>query len=63
MESLQEQLGALNDLVAGPAIAEKCGLGDLVQSGSRTRADDKAKLIERSQAMLDELLDAKRFWH
>jgi hypothetical protein len=53
----------LNDLVAGPAIAEKCGLGDLAHSGSRTGADDKAKRIERSQAMLDELLEAKRFWH
>lgn len=63
MEQLQEQLGALNDLVAGPVIAEKCGLGDLAHSGSRARADDKAKRIERSQAMLDELLEAKRFWH
>ena len=62
MERLQDQLGALNDLVTGPQIAARYGLTALEEGEQAYRPRDKAKLIGRSQAALDDLLDAKKFW-
>lgn len=62
MERLQDQLGALNDLVTGPQIAARYGLAALEEGEQAYRPRDKAKLIGRSQAALDDLLDAKKFW-
>ncbi|MEZ5801895.1 MAG: CHAD domain-containing protein, partial [Rhizobiaceae bacterium] len=62
MEKLQDRLGALNDLVTGPDVAAKYGLDGLEGPEQERSPGNKTKLIERSQAALDDLLDAKKFW-
>jgi triphosphatase len=60
METLQDQLGALNDLAMRPHVLEKLGIED---NGSMEDATDKAELLEAGEAALADLLEAKRFWH
>lgn len=62
MEELQDRLGALNDLVTGPDVAAKYGLDGLEGPEQERSPRNKTKLIERSQAALDDLLDTKKFW-
>ena len=62
MESLQDQLGALNDLVTGPDVLEKLGLRADADAEALLSHANKASLIEKAQSALDDVLDAKRFW-
>ncbi|WFU92169.1 CHAD domain-containing protein (plasmid) [Rhizobium sp. CC1099] len=62
MESLQDELGALNDLVTGPDVLEKLGLSDHPARDSMVSHADKSSLIDAAQIALDEVIDAKRFW-
>jgi triphosphatase len=62
MEALQDELGALNDLAAGPEVLEKHGLAEHPARASVVSHADKEALIENAQASVDDLLDAKRFW-
>ncbi|MBB2708425.1 CHAD domain-containing protein (plasmid) [Rhizobium sophoriradicis] len=62
MEELQDQLGALNDLVTGPDVLEKHGLADPLARDDVVSHADKAGLIDAAQAALDDVIDAKRFW-
>lgn len=62
MEKLQDELGLLNDLASGPAILEVHCLTDVSGAEALVSHTDKAVLIDRAQAALDDMLDAKRFW-
>jgi hypothetical protein len=62
MESLQDQLGALNDLVTGPVVLETYGLHDHPDTKALLSHADKSSLIGKAQSALDDVLDAKRFW-
>jgi len=62
IEALQEELGALNDLVTSPEVLKKHGLADHPASGSVVSDRDKAGLLGKAQSAVDEMLDIKRFW-
>lgn len=62
MGELQDHLGALNDLVTGPAVLEKHGLSDHPARESVLSHADKQKLIDAAQAAIDDVVEAKRFW-
>lgn len=63
LERLQDQLGALNDLAAAPAILVKLGMADHPEAREvLAGGEKKKKLLEAAAEAHDELLDAKRFW-
>lgn len=62
METLQDDLGALNDLSTGPEVLERHGLLDHPARDSVVSHAHKVRLIEKAQAAVDDVLDAKRFW-
>lgn len=62
MESLQDQLGTLNDSVSVPDILHQHGLLEHPEAKSVLSQTDKSSLIEAAQSALDDVLDAKRFW-
>jgi triphosphatase len=62
METLQDELGLLNDIASGPSILEVHGLSDVFGADTLVSHADKAELIDRAQSALDDMLDAKRFW-
>ncbi len=62
MESLQDELGALNDLATSPEVLVQHNLGDHTGAEALVLHADKAVLISKAQAALDDVLDAKRFW-
>ncbi len=62
MEVLQDELGALNDLATGPEVLEKHGLADHPARDTLVSHRDKAGLVAKAQAAVDEVLDTKRFW-
>ncbi len=62
METLQDDLGALNDLATGPCVLEKHGLAGHPDRDSVIPQADKQFLVEKAQASLDDVLDTKRFW-
>lgn len=62
MESLQDELGALNDLATGPDVLETLGLSNHPARDELVSHTDKGKLISAAQSALDEVVDAKRFW-
>lgn len=62
MESLQDELGALNDLATGPEVLEQHNLSKHPGAEALVLHADKPVLISKAQAALDDVLDAKRFW-
>lgn len=62
METLQDELGLLNDLASGPGILEVHGLNEVIGANALVSHADKAALIEEAQSALNDMLDAKRFW-
>lgn len=62
METLQDELGLLNDLASGPGVVETHGLYRIPGADALVPHADKAGLIDRAQGALDDMLDAKRFW-
>lgn len=62
METLQDQLGALNDLATGPEVLEKHGVRDHPEADKLVSHSDKSTLIRKAKDALDDVLDAKRFW-
>jgi len=61
LEALQDQLGALNDLVTAPRLLEKLGITQA--EASRLSAQDRKKhLIGAAEDAYEELFDTKRFW-
>ncbi len=62
MEALQDQLGALNDLVTEPDVLNRHGLSNHPAADTVMYHGAKGKLIDAAQDALDEVLDTKRFW-
>lgn len=62
METLQDELGALNDLATGPGVLDKHGLSDHPEADKLVSHADKSSLLHKAQGALDDVLDAKRFW-
>ncbi len=62
METLQDELGELNDLATGPEVLQSYGVGDIVGAGELISHSDKSTLIDNAQQALDDVMDAKRFW-
>ena len=63
MDSLQEQLGALNDMAMAGDVLTTLGMGDESSAVALLFPDDKGKLLDTAQSAHDALVDAKRFWH
>ncbi|WP_280171686.1 CHAD domain-containing protein [Agrobacterium pusense] len=63
MEVLQDELGALNDLATGAEVLQEHGLNGLPGTNDLIVRADKTEMIESAQVALDDVLDAKRFWH
>lgn len=59
MEHLQDILGELNDMAMRPAILERLGAAEGPVGGD---GKAKAKLLDKAEAALEDLLEAKRFW-
>lgn len=62
MQELQDQLGDLNDLVTGPVVLDRIGLGDHPNAKKLVPQSSRSDLIASSQAALEDLTDLKRFW-
>ncbi len=62
MEALQDNLGALNDLVSVPGVLDKHRLANHPASDTVLSHAEKDALIDSAQAHVDDVLDAKRFW-
>lgn len=62
LEELQDQLGALNDLVSAPQILETLGLSDDPASAEVLAKGRKAQLLQCAEEAYEDLMDAKRFW-
>ena len=59
LEALQDDLGALNDLVVGPQILARLGIdAQLPHAGKRRRA----RLARHAEAAYEMLIHARRFW-
>lgn len=62
METLQDDLGVLNDLATGLDVLEKHGLAEHPAKDTVVSHADKSALIGTAQASVDDVLDTKRFW-
>lgn len=62
MALLQDELGALNDLVSRPDILKFHGLLENPEAQALLSHGNKTSLIGKAQAALDDLFDSKRFW-
>ncbi|WLR92039.1 CYTH and CHAD domain-containing protein [Shinella zoogloeoides] len=61
METVQDHLGALNDLASSLAVLRKHGLESVIAKAAGDQAG-KRGLIRDAQAALDQLIETKRFW-
>jgi inorganic triphosphatase YgiF len=61
LEELQEQLGALNDLVTAPHVLSELGLASEPGAASQS-AGRKSALSEAAAEAYEDLVDKKRFW-
>lgn len=62
LEELQDQLGALNDLVTAPEILDQINLAKHPEAANLLAASGRRKLLEAAVDAYEELIDAKRFW-
>ncbi|GGG17885.1 inorganic triphosphatase [Rhizobium wenxiniae] len=62
METLQDELGALNDLATGPEVLRTHGISDIPGLEYLVSHADKQALVGQAQSALEDVLDAKRFW-
>lgn len=64
LESLQDRLGALNDLVAVPAVLARVDVAEekRVAFLSEIVEGDHSKLVEAAAQAYDVVIDSKRFW-
>lgn len=60
--TVQDQLGALNDLATTPAVLGQLGIANAPGAAALLGRDRKKALLEAAADGLDELLDVKRFW-
>lgn len=62
LEALQDQLGALNDLVTAPRLLAELGLGGDRDAERLVGLDAKPDLLRAAAACHDALIGVKRFW-
>nr|WP_246526466.1 CHAD domain-containing protein [Plastoroseomonas hellenica] len=62
LEELQDQLGALNDLVTAPAVLGKYRLAAHPDAKALLGKGKKPRLLDAAAAAHGDLLDAKAFW-
>lgn len=62
LESLQDSLGALNDLAAGPEVLDRLGLLDLSGAGALVEGGDRAPLLKAAAEAHDRLVGTRRYW-
>lgn len=62
MEALQDDLGALNDLVSMPGVLEEHSLLHHPARDTLLSHANKDALIDSAQLHVDDVLDTKRFW-
>lgn len=62
LETLQNELGALNDLAHAPEVLRSLGLAEDPAARALLGPDDRTDLVEAAAEAHDALLDAKRFW-
>ena len=60
LESLQDSLGALNDLAAGPEVLDRLGLLDLPGAGALVEGGDRAPLLKAAAEAHDRLVGTRR---
>jgi len=62
LQSLQDQLGSLNDLATAPAVLEKLGMTNDVDARELLASGKKKKLLRAAEKAHNKLTDIKRFW-
>lgn len=62
LQSLQDQLGSLNDLATAPAVLEKLGMTNDVDARELLFSGKKKKLMRAAEKAHNKLTDIKRFW-
>lgn len=62
LEALQDQLGALNDIVTAPDVLQKLGVTDDPDALRLLARGQKKKLLGKAEDAHEDLLDTKRFW-
>lgn len=62
LESLQDRLGALNDLASAPGLIARTGLGDEPAAALLDGGDGRQALVEAAAEAHDAFVDVKRFW-
>lgn len=62
LETLQDQLGVLNDLATAPEVLNSLDLADDPRATALLDTGKKADLIKAAAEAYDALVDAKRFW-
>lgn len=63
LETLQDQLGALNDLVTAALVLEKLGVEGDPEASRLTAEHRKKKLRKAAEVAHGKFFDLKRFWH
>lgn len=62
LETLQDRLGALNDMATAPTVLDRLGLRDAPGAKSLLAHRKKSKMIDAAAEAYDDLLDRKTFW-
>ena len=62
LQSLQDQLGSMNDLATAPAVLEKLGMTNDVDARELLASGKKKNFLRRAEKAHSELIDIKRFW-
>ena len=62
LQSLQDQLGSLNDLATAPAVLEKLGMTNDVDARDLLASGKKKHLLRTAEKTHNKLTDIKRFW-
>ncbi|HKX90368.1 MAG TPA: CHAD domain-containing protein [Sphingopyxis sp.] len=63
LETLQDRLGALNDLASAPEVLGRLGLsGDADAADLLAGRTGKMKMLELAEDAFDDLVDARKFW-
>lgn len=62
LQSVQDQLGSLNDLATAPAVLEKLGMANDVDVRELLASGKKKNLLRAAEKAHNKLTDIKRFW-
>lgn len=62
LQSVQDQLGSLNDLATAPAVLEKLGMANDVDARELLASGKKKNLLRAAEKAYNKLTDIKRFW-